>query len=81
MIKSKKVLLTGATGFLGSHLLMNLIKSGCQVTILKRSSSDTSRIKDIMKKTNIISMASIDPLRFAQEKVKALSISVFFVFT
>lgn len=42
------VLLTGATGFLGSHLLEALLKQGYTVTILKRSTSDTWRIKHLM---------------------------------
>lgn len=45
----KKVLLTGATGFLGSNLINALVKNNkYQITILKRSFSDTFRIKNIM---------------------------------
>lgn len=44
----KKVLLTGATGFLGSHLLEALLGQGDQVSILKRSTSDTWRIKHLL---------------------------------
>lgn len=43
-MKTEKVLLTGATGFLGSHLLKALLASGYQVIIIKRRSSDISRI-------------------------------------
>lgn len=43
-----KVLLTGATGFLGSHLLEALLRQGDRVTILKRSTSDTWRIKHLL---------------------------------
>jgi nucleoside-diphosphate-sugar epimerase len=50
MLKSKRILFTGATGFLGSHLLRELLKNSCQVVILKRSFSDLSRIKDLTKK-------------------------------
>ena len=39
------ILLTGATGFLGSHLLQLLIEEGYDVIIIKRSSSDLSKIK------------------------------------
>lgn len=38
------VLLTGATGFLGSHLLEALLKEGYSVVILKRSTSNLWRI-------------------------------------
>tara|TARA_R110001583_G_scaffold193333_1_gene361707 strand:+ start:231 stop:1106 length:876 start_codon:yes stop_codon:yes gene_type:complete len=44
------ILLTGATGFLGSHLLEALLAQGYQVTILKRSSSDTWRIDHLLRK-------------------------------
>lgn len=43
-----KVLLTGATGFLGSHLARGLLREGHDVVILTRSSSDTRRIADIL---------------------------------
>jgi CDP-paratose synthetase len=50
MKKLQTVLLTGATGFLGSHLLNALLSKGYKVVILKRSTSDIWRIKDINKK-------------------------------
>jgi nucleoside-diphosphate-sugar epimerase len=42
------ILLTGATGFLGSHLLEALVVKGYQVVILKRSTSNTWRIVDFL---------------------------------
>ena len=47
MIK-QTILLTGATGFLGSHLLEALLKKGHKVVILKRSTSNTRRIEHLM---------------------------------
>ena len=41
-----KILLTGANGFLGSHLFNALLKKGYEVVILKRSSSNIFRIQD-----------------------------------
>lgn len=48
MTKEKRLLLTGATGFLGSHLLRALIHEGYKVSILKRLHSNTERIKDLL---------------------------------
>lgn len=42
-----KILLTGANGFLGSHLLEALLKENYSVTILKRSTSDMWRIEHL----------------------------------
>lgn len=49
----KTVLLTGATGFLGSHLLESLLSGGYELVILKRSTSDTWRIKHLLSKVKI----------------------------
>jgi nucleoside-diphosphate-sugar epimerase len=44
------VLLTGGTGFLGSHLVHDLLKNNYRVTVLKRSTSNTWRIDDVLEK-------------------------------
>ena len=41
----KTVLITGATGFLGSHLVRMMIENGCRVISLKRSFSNLDRLK------------------------------------
>jgi nucleoside-diphosphate-sugar epimerase len=43
-----KVLVTGATGFLGSHLVRALVGRGDQVLVLKRSCSNLARIRDLV---------------------------------
>ena len=43
-----KILLTGATGFLGSHLLESFLKSNYKTIILKRSSSNSWRINHLV---------------------------------
>ncbi len=50
MSGSKTILLTGATGYLGSHLLKRLVMTNDRVVLLKRSSSDTGtgRIRDFI---------------------------------
>ncbi len=42
-----KILVTGATGFVGSHLCRRLLRDGHPVTILRRSSSDTTILKGL----------------------------------
>jgi nucleoside-diphosphate-sugar epimerase len=49
-MEKKKILLTGATGFLGSHLLESFVSKGIEVTILKRSFSNSWRINHIINK-------------------------------
>lgn len=43
------ILLTGATGFLGSQLLINLLDKNYEVVALKRSFSNTLRISGVLK--------------------------------
>lgn len=42
------ILVTGATGFIGSHLVRALVADGREVVVLCRSFSDTSRIRDVL---------------------------------
>jgi CDP-paratose synthetase len=49
----KTILLTGANGFLGSHLVYSLISEEYEIIILKRSNSDLWRLKDLV--TELIS--------------------------
>jgi nucleoside-diphosphate-sugar epimerase len=44
----KTVLVTGATGFIGSQLVKHLLKHNYKVIILKRSFSDTKRIENCL---------------------------------
>lgn len=53
---SKLFLVTGATGFLGSHLVKSLLKQNYQVIILKRSFSDTWRINDVLSELIIFDL-------------------------
>ncbi|ALO46415.1 NAD-dependent epimerase/dehydratase family protein [Pseudohongiella spirulinae] len=57
----KSILLTGATGFLGSHLLECLVEEGYIVTILKRSTSDTWRINHLLDQVRSYDLDN-DPL-------------------
>lgn len=50
-LMAKTILLTGGTGFLGSHLLKRLSTEGAEVVLLKRVSSNTRRIADLLPGT------------------------------
>ncbi len=47
------ILVTGATGLVGSHLLVELIRQGKKVRALKRTGSDTSAIDKIFAHYNV----------------------------
>lgn len=43
-----RILLTGSTGFVGSHVLRKLLAGGRDVAVLMRRNSDTWRIRDVV---------------------------------
>uniref|UniRef100_A0A831UBH9 SDR family epimerase/dehydratase n=1 Tax=Geobacter metallireducens TaxID=28232 RepID=A0A831UBH9_GEOME len=47
-----RVLITGATGFLGSHIVRTLLVQGSEVSILKRRESSLARIGDLLPKVD-----------------------------
>ncbi len=52
-LKNKKVIVTGATGFIGANIARRLVEVGADVHILRRQSSNDWRIKDILKKVSV----------------------------
>ena len=62
-----KVLLTGATGFLGSHLLAGLLSSGYSVVVVKRSSSNPARIANHLSRITAYDLDRV-PLKAAFER-------------
>ena len=54
------VLLSGSTGFLGSHLLKKFVKEGFEVIALKRSSSDMYRLKGFEDKVLLYDIDDMD---------------------
>ncbi|OIP96284.1 MAG: epimerase [Piscirickettsiaceae bacterium CG_4_10_14_3_um_filter_44_349] len=61
------VLLTGATGFLGSYLLEALLRNGHKVAILKRSTSNLWRIKHLIDQVTSYDV-DMQPLEVAFEQ-------------
>ena len=52
--KNLNVLVTGATGFIGSNLVRSLLRKGAKVSILKRPKSSVWRLKDILTRIKIL---------------------------
>jgi nucleoside-diphosphate-sugar epimerase len=63
-----KVLLTGATGFLGSFVLQALIEKGVDTAILIRPSSDTWRIQSALNKVHLF-YGDLKQLSSIKEKI------------
>ena len=56
----KNILITGATGYLGSNLVETFINEGYSVAIIKRTSSDTKRIRHLEDKIKIYDIDNLD---------------------
>jgi dihydroflavonol-4-reductase len=63
--KLKMALVTGASGFLGSHLARALLDKGYKVSILARKSSDLSRLKDLPLELKFGSLSDPESLKEA----------------
>lgn len=48
-----KIIITGGTGFLGSKIVKRLIKEGYQVVLLKRKTSNCSRIEKVLRQCRV----------------------------
>ena len=67
------ILLTGAAGFLGSHLLESFINQEFDLIILKRTTSDTWRINHLLNKVRIYDIDTVDfKTVFSHEKVDVI---------
>jgi CDP-paratose synthetase len=69
---SRKILITGATGFLGSHLLRKLISDGHEgLTITNFPDGTIARLSDIKDRLNIIDLGD----KFWHEKISEYKIN------
>lgn len=67
------LLLTGATGFLGSHLLESFVNQEFDIIILKRTTSGTIRIDHLLPKVRVYNIDAVDlKTVFSQEKVEVI---------
>lgn len=60
-----RIFVTGATGFIGSHLCRLLVREGCDVLALVRPGADLRRIEDVLKRVRLIQGDLRSPWRFA----------------
>lgn len=66
----RTVLVTGGTGFLGSHLVRRLAAGGYDVLLAKRSTSSTARIQDVLPGLRTFDLDRTTPEEaFAQNRV------------
>jgi nucleoside-diphosphate-sugar epimerase len=56
----KRILLTGVTGFLGSHLAKSLLSFGYEIIALKRKSSSLHRVESTMQYISCIDIDGLD---------------------
>lgn len=66
----KNILLTGATGYLGSKLANALVSNGYKLIILKRKSSSLSRILSIIADVTIFDVENLDYSELFDSNVK-----------
>ncbi len=61
-----RVFLTGATGFIGSHLARRLVGEGCAVTALVRPGADRGRLADVQDRITLVEGDLLAPRDFAE---------------
>lgn len=66
-MKSKKILITGGTGFVGANLVRRLVDEGYKPFVLIRRESNLWRLKDIISKINLLETDILDYKRLKKD--------------
>ena len=69
-LHGRKALVTGATGFIGSHLVKRLVAAECAVTMLTRNDTPSDRLQDVWSRLEVVhgdlasraSLEALDPV-------------------
>lgn len=69
---SETILVTGAGGFIGSHMVRRLLGEGADVTILVKPETDLWRLNDVRDRLKIVHASLLDPveLRTALQEIR-----------
>ena len=65
-VERARVLVTGATGFLGSHLARELVRMGCEVGALVRDGAERSRLHDVESRIQMLTGDLVDGARWPE---------------
>ena len=63
MLRNKRILITGATGFIGANLARHFLRKGADISILVRETSNLWRIDTIKKAVSIFYVDLLDDVR------------------
>ena len=67
-----RILITGGTGFIGSHVVRQLVERGHRVALLLRESSNSRRISDLLSHCRII-YGDLNRIELAGDAIKQFS--------
>lgn len=76
-LRGEKVLITGATGFVGSNLARMALRQGAEVYVNVRQRSNTWRIKDIISDINLVD-ADITEYENLREHIRKIRPNIIF---